>query len=85
MATLYDYLDRRVTDIPDDDVFTLSAIRTWVFAARNGLCPQAMLRSGFSTRHVTDALLGFLCAMTLLDRARLRHDAVRGGLLHGNQ
>ncbi|KHA63107.1 hypothetical protein NI18_18425 [Sphingomonas sp. Ant20] len=50
------------------DVFTLSAIRTWVFAARNGRCPLAMLRSGFSSRHVTDTLLAFLCAMTLLDR-----------------
>jgi hypothetical protein len=65
---LYCYLDRRVTDLADDDVFILSAVRTWVFAARNGRCPQAMLRSGFSARHVEDALLAFLCAMTLLDR-----------------
>lgn len=43
-------------------------VRTWVFAARHNRCPQAMLRSGFSARHVTDALLAFLCATTLLDR-----------------
>ena len=68
MPSLYDYLDGRVADLADDDVFTLSAVRTWVYAARNGRCPQAMLRGGFSARHVTDALLAFLCAMTLLDR-----------------
>lgn len=61
-------LDQRVGDLTDDDVFILSAVRTWVFAARNGRCPEAMLRSGFSTRHVENALPAFLYAMTLLDR-----------------
>lgn len=68
VTLLYSYLDRCVADLTDDDVFILSAIRTWVFAARNGRCPQAMLRSGFSARRVESALLAFLCAMTLLDQ-----------------
>ena len=67
MPILYDYLDRRVPDLADDDVFTLSAVRTWVFAARSERCAQAMLRSGFTACHVENALLAFLCAMTLLD------------------
>ncbi len=65
---LYHYLDRRVGDLADDDVFTLSAIRAWVFATRNGRCVQVMLRSGFTARRVGDALLAFMCAMTLIDR-----------------
>lgn len=81
---LYCYLDRRVAELANDDVFILSAVRTWVFAARNGRCPQAMLRGGFSARHVEDALLPFLCAMTLLDLhgygttrfAQLRHPGI---------
>lgn len=68
MPNLYDYLDRRVADLAADDVFTLSAVRTWVFAVRHGRCAQAMLRSGFASRRVADALLAFLCAMTLLDQ-----------------
>ncbi len=52
----------------DDDIFVLSAVRTWVFAVRNTRCPQAMLRSGFAARCAGDALLPFLCSMTLIDR-----------------
>ncbi|WP_139198128.1 hypothetical protein [Sphingomonas gellani] len=65
---LYDYLDRRVSELDDDDIFVLSAVRTWVFAARNGFCVQARLRSGFTKRHIAETLLPFLCAMALLDR-----------------
>ncbi len=68
MPTLYAYLDRCVGDMAGDDVFLLSAVRRWVFAVRHTRCPQAMLRSGFAHRRVDDALLPFLCAMTLLDR-----------------
>lgn len=67
MAALYDYFDRQVRDMAGDDIFVLSAVRTWVFAVRNARCAQAMLRSGFTSRHVGDALLPFLCSMTLLD------------------
>jgi hypothetical protein len=68
MASVYDYLDRRVVDLPDDDVFLLSAARAWVFAIRHGRCAQAMLRSGFAAHQVSGAMLAFLCAMTLVDR-----------------
>lgn len=68
MASLYAYFDRRVGNMADDDIFVLSAVRTWVFAVRNTRCPQAMLRSGFTARHVGNALLPFLCSMTLIDQ-----------------
>lgn len=67
-ATLYDYIDRRVTDLGDDDVFILSAVRSWVAVVRNGRCAQAALRSGFAARRVEGALLAFDCAMTIVDR-----------------
>ncbi|WP_230771987.1 hypothetical protein [Sphingomonas sp. Leaf4] len=80
MVSLYDYLDQHVRDMADDDIFVLSAARTWVFAVRNARCPQAMLRSGFTVRRVGAALLPFLCSMTLIDRygyGTMRFAAVR--------
>ncbi|WP_343526202.1 hypothetical protein [Sphingomonas sp.] len=64
----YDYFDRPVVELLQDDVFTLSAVRTWVSAARSGRCAHASLRGGFAARQVDDALFAFLCAMTLVDR-----------------
>lgn len=66
--SLYHYLDRKLADLDDDDLFVLMAVRYWVLAARNGHCTQARLRSSFTIRRVDTALLAFLCAMTLLDR-----------------
>lgn len=68
MLQLYRYLDRLVEELPQDDAFTLYAIRDWVAAIRSGRCAQVTLRGRFVARQIDAALLAFQCAMTLVDR-----------------
>lgn len=66
---MYAFLDRAVQDLADADVFLLSAMRSWVAAARAGRCVCHALAAGFAKRGVTEALEDFATAMALIDRA----------------
>lgn len=66
---MYAYLDRPVQALGEADVFILSAMRSWVAAARSGRCVCHALTPGFAQRGVSEALADFATAMALIDRS----------------
>lgn len=65
---MYRYLDRAVDRIDEPERFLLTAMRTWVGAARAGRCCCQELHAGFARRGVAEALPDFNMLMATLDQ-----------------
>jgi len=65
---MYRYLDRAVDRIDEPERFLLTAMRTWVGAARAGRCCCQALHAGFAWRGVAEALPDFNMLMATLDQ-----------------
>jgi hypothetical protein len=68
---MYRYLDRGVGRLDEPERFLLTAMRTWVGAARAGRCCCHALHAGFARRGIAEALPDFNMLMATLDQESL--------------
>lgn len=70
---MYEFVDRRVTDLGGGGQLLICAMRIWVMATAQTQCPTARLAPAFVRHRIIGTLPLFNKAMTILNRDGLAH------------